>query len=691
VTKATNARLALLVVAAVPSSLVAFVSTAAAQTTIANITFINPNADPDDAYNGGRLSVRDGAVDANTTPIQVNLGDCVNATAVGLRITLTAVSTVPNTDLVVRIGPSGSDCSTIVAGSLCRDVASFPATTGTVFPMALNSATDVVGDTTCPERDATTLTLTAVLVTDGTTVSGSQKTRTVRYDTAPPAPPLNLASSPAEAAVRLTFDSNPSNTDPLTDEYRYMAGCAPAGAAPSDAGAGGATDAGDAGAGTDAGSGATATVGYYPAPPDGFYPCKEGEPSGSPTLDEFYMALGGHEVRLEFYWDGTAVAPLTNGTAYDVSLQTIDDYFNASAPVYAEDVTPTPTDDFAETYGAAGGREHGGYCGVVTGSPGAAGGMPAWALAGLALGAAAFLAVRRARGQRRRTRRPRGGRVGPAAALVLTPFLLLARASPARAADEAPGLELSSTAPTEPEPESPQHFAFEMKFGPYLPQIDDEFSGKGVAPFAAHFGARDEMGNLLYRKNGAPRVPARVRARFEFDWQVLRFPGGTLAPFAAVGFWNAVGHAFTQDTSGSTPPLDRTISSDKTALILWPWSIGAAVRLDYAAREWNVPLVPYLKAGLNYTFYWVKAGGGSVAEFAPGEKARGGIPGWEVDVGGMFLLDVFDPGATRAFDRDFGVNNSYVFFEWQFGQMDGFGRRMILSDSTWSVGLALEY
>jgi hypothetical protein len=58
----------------------------------------------------------------------------------------------------------------------------------------------------------------------------------------------------------------------------------------------------------------------------------------------------------------------------------------------------------------------------------------------------------------------------------------------------------------------------------------------------------------------------------------------------------------------------------------------------------------------------------------------------------MLLLDFFDPRAAREADNSVGINNSYLFTEWYYSDLSGFGssNRMQVGTSTWVLGLALE-
>ena len=180
-----------------------------------------------------------------------------------------------------------------------------------------------------------------------------------------------------------------------------------------------------------------------------------------------------------------------------------------------------------------------------------------------------------------------------------------------------------------------------------------------------------------------------MRATFEFDWQFLRLPPWlSLGAFATVGFWNAIGVSLEPDDGDPSTP--RTVAADKTAMTLLPFSAGIVLRIDVLPRKLNVPLVPFVKGGFDYVFYFI-SGAGHLAEFSDGGKAVGGIPGFDVSFGLMLQLDMFEPSVADSFDDSWGVNNSFVFFEWQFYQVDGFGKRMILRDATWNVGLAIEF
>lgn len=205
---------------------------------------------------------------------------------------------------------------------------------------------------------------------------------------------------------------------------------------------------------------------------------------------------------------------------------------------------------------------------------------------------------------------------------------------------------------------TPQHFALEVRFGPYLPDVDSEFSG-GQTPYADTFGDALLLLSLI-----------------QFDWEYLRIPGGTLAVGVSAGFMQAVGTAYTPDGRPS---------GEDTVLNIVPAYWTAGYRFDLFAERWSVPLVPFFKAGIATYWWWVLN--------AAGTAEWGWTPGWFLSPGLALQLDFFEEGAARSFDSSMGVNHSYLTIELLYASVDGFGRgrSMILSDLTFTAGIAFEF
>jgi hypothetical protein len=138
-------------------------------------------------------------------------------------------------------------------------------------------------------------------------------------------------------------------------------------------------------------------------------------------------------------------------------------------------------------------------------------------------------------------------------------------------------------------------------------------------------------------------------------------------------------------------------SGDETSLNILPLQLMLVYRFDVLALRYKVPFVPYMKVGLAYYIWWIQNGGGDIATVnaGPGKTVSGygGTFGWTLNPGLAFLLDVIDPTAARVIDSELGINHTYVFAELNYANISGFGASdvLVLSDLTWTAGLAFEF
>ncbi len=213
-------------------------------------------------------------------------------------------------------------------------------------------------------------------------------------------------------------------------------------------------------------------------------------------------------------------------------------------------------------------------------------------------------------------------------------------------------------------PASDQYLALEVRFGPYLPNVDDEFSD--AAPFEETFGNDN-----------------RYLLGLEVDWQALRIPNvGSFGP--------GIGWGYTTMSAGA-PFADGTgLSEQETSLSLMPMYLVGVFRVDALAQQTPVPLAAYAKAGLGYALWWVSDGAGTAE--AGDVSGRGASYGYQFALGGMLLLDALDRESAVRMDAASGINNSYFFIEWYFSRLDGFGAadQMQVGTSTWMLGLVFE-
>jgi len=242
------------------------------------------------------------------------------------------------------------------------------------------------------------------------------------------------------------------------------------------------------------------------------------------------------------------------------------------------------------------------------------------------------------------------------------PFLLASYAATSHAQEVD---EFGVYGPRRHTAESPQHTAFELRVGRYVPSIDNEFSG--ATPYRSTFG----------KKN-------RYSVGIEVDWQAIRIPYlGTFGPGFGLEYTKFAGPSYL------ARDMSQRASEDSSLTILPFYAVGV-LRADYLAPETAIPIVPYAKLGLGAALWSVGNGDGTAN--ANGVVGRGLSYGPQFAVGGMFLLDALDRSSAAYMDDNVGVNNSYLFMEWFVSYLNGFGsgNQMQVGTNTWVLGLALE-
>ena len=192
--------------------------------------------------------------------------------------------------------------------------------------------------------------------------------------------------------------------------------------------------------------------------------------------------------------------------------------------------------------------------------------------------------------------------------------------------------------------ESPQWFAFEFKFGPYRP-------GEGK-PFERIF--RNDRGWMI---------------SLELDVTVYHIPYvGQLNVAGGWGWGSYDGEAL--DAMGN-----RT--GEKTDLTLYPLSALAVLRVDSLARYTVVPLTFAAKVG----YEWVRW----KIESDNKKQGSGFNKGLRWGLQAALELDFLEMSSARRLDDDFGINHTFLLFEWYKSDTRGTG------DSTFQVGLGLQF
>lgn len=249
---------------------------------------------------------------------------------------------------------------------------------------------------------------------------------------------------------------------------------------------------------------------------------------------------------------------------------------------------------------------------------------------------------------------------------LLFSFGLTALAATLGASTDAHALEFGTRAREHPY-RSPQNFAIELRFSPYRVQIDEEPALNGATPFADSFG-----------------TSPRLYFGLEFDWQTFRIPYvGTIGPGLSVGSVSMSRTARTKQTNRE--------SGDEYSLTIYPFTLNAVLRADAFWVDRGFPLVPYAKLGIGMAL-WEASTTGGTSTFG-GVSGKGATWGTNTALGIAFALDSIDSGATRNMDNAIGINNTYIYVEYYWLNLNGLGqdKALYVGSNSWAAGLAFEF
>jgi hypothetical protein len=330
------------------------------------------------------------------------------------------------------------------------------------------------------------------------------------------------------------------------------------------------------------------------------------------------------------------LAGLVNGTTYTVAVIAIDPSGGVSALSPQATAMPQPTMGFYENYKADGGAATG--CAMTALPPSGRSGRLWTALA------TALLIV----GTWRRRRWRRASSIAIAAVL----------ASGATAHAQDPREKSNDDWAANPSAQrtgSAPDWGFELGVSLYRPAVDSEFSN-GLHPYADAFG-----------------TSRHLMSEVEID-RYLGHRFGSWGAGLRIGYCKLTGTATLTD--GVTP------SGDDTSLRLIPFSLSALYRADGLPGLRVVPLVPYVKAGLDALMWTATRSGDSAAH-------TGLTPGWHLAAGLALGLNAFGLGAVKPGEI---AGPGALFFEWDYAAINGLGMsgKLHVGDNTWVAGLMFD-
>jgi hypothetical protein len=217
--------------------------------------------------------------------------------------------------------------------------------------------------------------------------------------------------------------------------------------------------------------------------------------------------------------------------------------------------------------------------------------------------------------------------------------------------------------------ESPQRFVLEARFGAFWPAVDSDPALNGATPFANIFGTAPQL------LSGA-----------EFEWEAVRIQHlGTLGPALGASYMKASALA------PFAPPRNGP-SGENTALEIIPLYGIAALRVDVLWRDYHIPLVPWVKAGLGCAL-WRASNTLGTSSFKS-VTGEGHSIGTHLALGLGLNLNFLDPDTAREFDNSLGVNGTYLFAEYTREDLTGLGTQsdpMRVGGNEWTFGMAMEF
>ncbi|MEC8023827.1 MAG: MXAN_2562 family outer membrane beta-barrel protein [Myxococcota bacterium] len=207
--------------------------------------------------------------------------------------------------------------------------------------------------------------------------------------------------------------------------------------------------------------------------------------------------------------------------------------------------------------------------------------------------------------------------------------------------------------------ESPKSQKLEIKMSPYSPEI-----GAGKSAYDAVFG--DESMFVV---------------KLAYDYEVYQGVG-VITLGGEIGYGTISGKGLDPSTGEQT--------SDDTRLQLIPMAVNLGYHFDYLMTEYDVPLVPYVEGGMDYVIWIITNGSGGLSRVGDG-RSDGGTFGVHVSAGLKFQLDSLSKRMASEFDADAGVNNTYLFAEYNYGWINDFGDSDSFSWGGHNVFFGLEF
>ncbi len=244
------------------------------------------------------------------------------------------------------------------------------------------------------------------------------------------------------------------------------------------------------------------------------------------------------------------------------------------------------------------------------------------------------------------------------ALLALAALLVLVSTARAQAQEELSDKDLEEEAHSG---QIPHWWTVELRMTTvFYPAVD---SGAPNIPFINGSGSL-QTGPPFYDVYGSKH---RMLTDLEVDrdlWQGF----GSVAVGLAVGYSEFYGYGMLQEPCPSTSGLSGKCFAStgvNSSFHIIPARLLATYRFDYYVPQ-HIPVVPFVRAGLDWFVYWNAEQSGQVSYEPSGasDNAIGLVTGAEISGGLQLLLDDVDAVIARDALHDLGIAHSYLMAEY---------------------------
>lgn len=218
-----------------------------------------------------------------------------------------------------------------------------------------------------------------------------------------------------------------------------------------------------------------------------------------------------------------------------------------------------------------------------------------------------------------------------------------------------------------------------VRVGPYVPDIDNQLN--------MHPGPYEQMfGNF------------RLLPMLDVD-RILWTGYGQVGVGFSGGYLQRTARTFKADSMPDDPDRERERAA-RNAFRLIPLALTGTYRFTMLDDEYGVPIVPYVRAGLAYYIWWIKAPSGGYSRVCRSgtdpacdkDKALGASLGVTGSIGIAVRAERIDKSAAISMQSS-GIQHAGLYAELSLAQVDGFGSdtKLSVGDRTWFAGIDFEF